>query len=449
MKFNKLSKLSMKLSLNKTKYKKKKEILDKLFSFQRFGIKPGLGRTKKLLGFLEKPQNHFHSVHVAGTNGKGSVCSMIASVLIEAGYKTGLYTSPHLVTFNERISINGNLISDDDLIRLSEELLPYAESIGATFFEITTAMAFKYFSENKVEVAVIETGMGGRYDSTNVLSPLVSIITKIDYDHSEYLGNTLTEIAFEKAGIIKQGKPVVVSKNEDKVYKVISEKSTEKHCELIFADEFFKCEQFTCNSDLTMNLNIHSSVCTYPNLNVGVVGSHQIDNIKTAWAAIKIISRNFNISKESLCTGFINIVRNTNFHCRTELVNKDFPIILDVAHNPDAVQKTVGTLIDCGLENKKWNIVFALMSDKDAINILKYLKLICSRLIITKPDNDRAAEPADLKIKAMEAGIKNIVITSNVKEAADLVLSKPQPILVIGSFYLLGEFMILLNHLKK
>jgi len=439
----------MKLSSNKAKYKEKKEILDKLFSFQRFGIKPGLGRIKKLLSFLENPQIHFHSVHVAGTNGKGSVCSMIASALIEEGYKTGLYTSPHIVKFNERISINGKLIEDVDLIRLSEELLPFAESIKATFFEITTAMAFKYFSENQVEIAVIETGMGGKFDSTNLLNPIVSVITKIEYDHSEYLGNTMAEIAHEKAGIIKKGKPVVVSKNNDIVYKLINEKTKEDKCELIFADEFFKCEQYTCNSDLTMNLNLHSSVYSYPNFKVGVVGSHQIDNIKTALAAIKIISRNFPISKESISKGFINIVKNTNFHGRFELVNKNYPILLDVAHNPDAIQQTVGTLIDCGLESKKWNIVFALMSDKDALNILKNLTFICSRLIITKPDIDRAAEPADLKSKAIEAGIKNIVITKNVKEAAELVLSKPQPILVIGSFYLLGEFIPFLKNNQK
>ncbi len=439
----------MKLSSNNTKYKKKEEILDKLFSFQRFGIKPGLGRTKNLLSFIENPQNHFHSVHVAGTNGKGSVCSMLASVLIEAGYKTGLYTSPHLVTFNERISINGKLISDDELIKLAEELLPFAESIKATFFEITTAMAFKYFSDNKVEIAVIETGMGGRFDSTNVLSPLVSIITKIDYDHSEYLGNTLEKITYEKAGIIKEGKPVVISKNNKIVYDVIRKKCKAKECELILADESLKCDDFTYKEDLTMNISMKSDVCSYPSVNAGIAGSHQIDNLKTVWSAIKIVGRNFTISKESICNGFINVVKNTNFHCRTELINKDYPIVMDVAHNPDAVKQTVSTFIDCGLERKKWNIVFALMSDKDALNILKYLKLICSRLIITKPDIDRAAEPMDLKIKALEAGIKNIVITNNVKEAAELVLSKKQPILVIGSFYLLGEFIPHLNYFGK
>ncbi|TAL69202.1 MAG: bifunctional folylpolyglutamate synthase/dihydrofolate synthase [Bacteroidetes bacterium] len=439
----------MKLSSNKAKYKKKKEILDKLFSFQRFGIKPGLGRTKKLISFLDNPQEHFHSIHVAGTNGKGSVCSMLASILMEQGYRTGLYTSPHLVSFNERISINGKLIEDEDLIGLSEEILPYAEHIGATFFEITTAMAFKYFAEQKTEVAVIETGMGGRYDSTNVLLPMLSIITKVDYDHSEYLGNTLAKIAFEKAGIIKKSKPVVVSKNDNVVYDVIRKKAKSKASELILADESMKCGEFTYKDDLTMDIKMESDVCHYPSVNVALAGSHQIDNIKTVWSAIKIVNRSMEVTKKSVCDGFKNIIKNTNFHCRTELINKEYPIVLDVAHNPDSVRQTVGTIIDCGLEKKKWNIVFALMSDKDAVNVLKYLKLICYKLIITKPEITRAAEPEDLKLKAIESGIKNIVITKNVRESAELVLSKPQPILVIGSFYLLGEFLPFLNKTIK
>ncbi|MBI5326459.1 MAG: bifunctional folylpolyglutamate synthase/dihydrofolate synthase [Ignavibacteriae bacterium] len=393
------------------------------------------------MSYLDNPQNHFHSIHIAGTNGKGSVCSMLASILIEQGYKTGLYTSPHLVSFNERISINGKLIDDNDLIKLSEELLPFAESIGATFFEITTAMAFKYFAEKKVEVTVIETGMGGRYDSTNVLKPLLSIITKVDFDHSEYLGNTLSKIAFEKAGIIKQNKPVVVSKNEKIVYDVIKKKCNTKNSELIFADESLKCEDFSYKDDLTMDINMKSDVCHYPSVNVALAGIHQIDNIKTVWSAVKIISRNLEVEKKSICDGFKNIVKNTNFHCRTELINKDYPIVLDVAHNPDAIKHTVETIIDCGLEQKKWNIIFALMSDKDADNILKYLKLICHRLVITKPDIARAAEPEELKLKALQAGIKNIVTTQKVSDAVKLILSKKQPVLVIGSFYLLGEFL--------
>ncbi len=215
----------MHINSDKFKYNKKEEILAHLFSLQRFGIKPGLERTQHLLNFLGNPQNSFPSVHIAGTNGKGSVCSMLASVFMEAGYKTALYTSPHLVRFNERIRVNIIEISDNDIIRLAEILMPEGEKIGATFFEITTAMAFRYFAEQKVNVAVIETGLGGRFDSTNVLKPLLSVITSLDIDHTEYLGKTIKDIAFEKAGIIKENTPVIVSRNSTEAISVIKEKS--------------------------------------------------------------------------------------------------------------------------------------------------------------------------------------------------------------------------------
>jgi dihydrofolate synthase/folylpolyglutamate synthase len=190
------------------------DLLHYLFSLHRFGIKPGLERIQFLLSFLDNPETLYPCIHVAGTNGKGSVCSILASILQSAGYKTGLYTSPHIRLFNERIRINGECIPDEDIARLASKMMPEIEKEHTTFFEVTTAMAFAWFAEQNVDIAIIETGMGGRLDATNIIeSPLATIITSIDLDHTEYLGSDLLSIAGEKAGIMKKGSPVIIGES--------------------------------------------------------------------------------------------------------------------------------------------------------------------------------------------------------------------------------------------
>lgn len=201
------------------------ESLNFLYSLQKSGIKFGLKNTITLLEQLGNPHHKFKSIHIAGTNGKGSTCSFISSILYKMNFKVGLYTSPHLVRFNERIRINGNEIEDEYLIKMVEALKKTIEEIKPTFFEVTTAIAFKYFADHKVDYAVIETGLGGRLDSTNVIIPEVSVITKVDYDHKDFLGEKLESIAFEKGGIIKSGVPVIVAKNNEQVKEVLKKNS--------------------------------------------------------------------------------------------------------------------------------------------------------------------------------------------------------------------------------
>ena len=214
-------------------FQSKKEVLDKLFSLHRFGIKPGLERTLSLLKFIGNPHLKLKFVHVAGTNGKGSVCSTIFSILFEAGYKVGLYTSPHIFDFSERIRINDICITEDEIIDFSNLIIPFALELGATFFEVTTVMAFYFFEKNNVDIAVIETGMGGSYDSTNVIYPLLSIITKIDMDHQEFLGDTIEKIAGEKAGIIKANTPVIIGNNTYQVQNILNSKANSENSPII------------------------------------------------------------------------------------------------------------------------------------------------------------------------------------------------------------------------
>ncbi|MDX9791266.1 MAG: Mur ligase family protein, partial [Candidatus Kapabacteria bacterium] len=237
----------------------KENILKELFSKHRLGIKPGLERTLILSDSVGNPHDKFKSIHVAGTNGKGSVCSTLSSVFTEAGFKTGLYTSPHLIDFNERIKIDGNCINDEKIIEYYNRLKISGDKINATFFEITTVMAFMYFAESNVDIAVIETGMGGRFDSTNIILPILSIITKIDFDHSEFLGDSLEQISYEKAGIIKQDVPCVISKNTRVVYNFIkkSSKSDNLHFSEYFGDVEFIEEDIESSTWIYMNNKIN------------------------------------------------------------------------------------------------------------------------------------------------------------------------------------------------
>ncbi len=269
---------------------KKEKILNKLFSLQRFGIKPGLERTLKLSEYIGSPHLKFPSVHVAGTNGKGSVCAMLASILMEAGYEVGLNTSPHLLNFNERIRINHTDISGDEMVELAEKLLIGEEKWGCTFFEITTVMAFEHFAKNNVDIAIIETGMGGRFDSTNILSPLLSIITSIDLDHKEYLGNTLEEIAFEKAGIIKENTPVVIAKYPISVKNVFLDKANELKSKLFDSSELCLFENHIYNPDFSQTFDLKFKETSIKNITIGLAGEHQLGNVAEVLTAIDFLT---------------------------------------------------------------------------------------------------------------------------------------------------------------
>lgn len=430
----------------------KQQILDKLFSLLRFGIKPGLERTNALLERLGSPQNKFPTIHIAGTNGKGTTASAIASILQEAGFKTGLFTSPHIIDFNERIKINGRQISDDEIIALANPMFEASDEIGCTFFEISTAMAFKYFEDNNVDIAIIEVGMGGRFDSTNVLKPLVSVITQIGLDHIEYLGKSLSEIAFEKAGIIKENTPVIIADNHTEIQKIFINIAKEKNSPLQFLDSAVQPQEVIFNSNLSMtaafDLSMFSELFKLENpveIQIPFAGKHQLRNIQTALLALSQVQDRFPFSKENIINGIKNIKKNCGLFGRIELVREEPPLIIDVSHNYDAVKMLVHTIKLCGYHNPNWVVVYGAMDDKDAEAMLLELRAVTKHLILTQPTIQRAKPIDNLVEIAENMNFKNITAIKDCKEAFECALSLDEPLLAAGSFYLIGEIMPVLT----
>lgn len=423
---------------------KKEEILSKLFAMQRFGIKPGLDRTQFLLDYLGKPHKKFPSVHIAGTNGKGSTASMLASIFTEAGYKTGLYTSPHINDFNERIRINGAKCSDDFIVEIAEKLLPIAEKKGCTFFEITTAMAFQYFGCENADIAVIETGMGGRFDSTNVVNPLLSIITNIALDHSEYLGSTLEEIAFEKAGIIKNNTPVITAESNFAALKIIEEQASFRKANLLKLQDLVSIENIEFSNNFTMKFDIYTHKDKFLNVNIPLVGMHQAENAGMAILASESISERFNISKAQIISGFAKIKKNTGLQGRIELLQANPQVIIDVAHNPAAVSQLVETLKYCLWDGNSFNVIFGAMADKDYFGMLKLLKPYCNELLLVRPNTSRAESIEMLAEAALKLEIRNINPIGTIQDSLKYALKERKPVLILGSFYVIEEALLFL-----
>ncbi len=328
--------------------------------FHRVGAaayRADLSNTIALCDYLGHPENNFRSVHIAGTNGKGSTSHMIASVLQSAGYKTGLYTSPHLKDFRERIRINGKKIPKSYVSAFVKSHIKQFERIQPSFFEYTAVMAFQYFSDEKVDIAVIETGMGGRLDSTNVITPLLSIITNISKDHTAFLGETLPAIASEKAGIIKEGVPVVIGETQPEVMDVFINKAKEKKSPIYFADERSSIRQLTEEiSGLSVPLN----------------GIYQKKNILTSYRVLQLLKNSgFNISDEALKLGFKNVIKQTGLQGRWQVISKMPRTICDVGHNEAGIKYILEQLQTENFGTLHW--VFGLVNDKDADGILKLL----------------------------------------------------------------------------
>lgn len=332
------------------------ETLDFMFSqlpmFQRIGpaaYKADLSNTIKLCSLLGNPENEFKSIHIAGTNGKGSVSHLIASVLQEAGYKTGLYTSPHLKDFRERIKINGQMIPEGEVVEFIKKYKDDFTGIGLSFFEMTVGMAFDYFRNEKVDIAVVETGMGGRLDSTNVLTPEVSVITNIGYDHTQFLGDTLPEIAAEKAAIIKHGIPALIGESQDEVKQVFIERAMEVDTSLCFADEKYT-----------------------PEIASPLAGEWQKRNLITAYAAlIKLRGEGFNISNKNIEAGVQKVIENTGLSGRWQKIHEKPLAICDIGHNLDGIREVL-RMID-KTPHKKLHFVLGLVADKTVEPVLNIL----------------------------------------------------------------------------
>ena len=426
------------------------ETINYLYNLQKYGIKFGLDNITRLMSVLENPHKSFFSIHVAGTNGKGSTSAIIASLLQSFGLKVGLFTSPHLVSFTERIRIDGMEITEDEVIDLTEEIRNKSSDFSPTFFEVVTAMALLFFKRKEVDAAVIEVGMGGRLDATNIVVPEVSCITRINYDHIQFLGGTLKEIAHEKAGIIKDGIPVVISPQVSEVLEVIESKAKEKNTKVYLYGRDFSS---------ILNSEDISGICfeyhgdfTIHDLYLPLIGEHQMHN---ASVAIKTIALLFNklASNFSLPTSHYirEGLKNLRWPGRLEIIKDEPPILIDGAHNPAAAVALSKALIKNFLGRyKRIILILGIMGDKDIKGIMEPLLPLASEIILTSPDYARAASPARLADTAASLGFPDVIITPTVKDALELAENISQAegkegrhrsslILVTGSFYTIGE----------
>jgi dihydrofolate synthase/folylpolyglutamate synthase len=353
-----------------------KYIMEQLPMYERqgnAGYQGGLEKTLLMLEKFDNPHLKFPSIHIAGTNGKGSVSSMLASILQEAGYKVGLYTSPHLKTIRERIKINGQMISARWITKFTEKNLNLIDQIKPSFFEINTVMAFCYFAASDIDIAVIETGLGGRLDATNVITPLVSIITSISFDHMKLLGNTLPEIAAEKAGIIKPNVPCVIGEKKLETIPVFTHYAQKNHAPISFADDNYLTINFYQNLlPPIMKVELQDKNQKIYKLKSPLIGKVQVDNIKTVLCTIELLkSYKYKISYDHIRNGFRNVLDNTGLFGRWSYVPNDVPIIMDIGHNIGAVSNLVEMLKN--VKKEKLHIVWGMMADKDVEGILGLL----------------------------------------------------------------------------
>lgn len=352
----------------------------KLPMYQRIGsaaYKANLDNTLAICKLLDHPENKFKTIHVGGTNGKGSTSHMLAAIFQQAGYKTGLYTSPHLKDFRERIKINGKEIPKKYVTNFVEKYQFEFEKIKPSFFEWTVGLAFNYFAEKKVDVAIIEVGLGGRLDSTNVISPLVSVITNIGYDHTNLLGKTLGKIAAEKAGIIKPNTPVVISESQQEVKKVFINSARKNKSEIYFADELFMHQQEKYFSKKNNVGHIYKKGEKEISLLTDLPGTYQKNNIAGVLAAIDICRQDFKIKQRHVKKALKKVKTTTGLLGRWEVISKHPRIICDTGHNEDGIKQVIQSInreYNSGIVKEKLHVVFGVVNDKDLSKIFPLLK---------------------------------------------------------------------------
>lgn len=404
-----------------------------LYRLRRFGIKFGLATITRLLRGLGNPHEHFPSIHVAGTNGKGSIAAFLSSILACAGYKVGLYTSPHLVRFNERIQINGQAISNEDVARVLEAVqLVYTQGDPPTFFECATAMALHHFALAGVDYAVIETGMGGRYDATNVVQPEACVISNIGLEHQEYLGNTLAKIAREKAGIIKQGVGVVTGTRQKNALTVIEGVARDKEARLHRLGKEIRIRR---NKDDTFTYL--SSYRRWPRIKIGMIGEHQMTNAALALGAIALLmERGLPVSDQAIYTGF----NASRWPGRLEVVSKKPFVLLDGAHNPSAA-RTLRKFLEEAVNVKQLIMVVGILADKAWKPMLRELAHVADTMIFTRPQYERAADPNELAAFVRTLS-QDMTVVPYLPDAVSLALDKAgetDGVCITGSLYTVGD----------
>ncbi|AHW58930.1 dihydrofolate synthase [Draconibacterium orientale] len=426
-----------------------KATLDYLFSqlpmFQRTGpaaYKNTLENTLKLDENYGHPHRKYRTIHVAGTNGKGSVSHMLASVLQAAGYKTGLYTSPHLKDFRERIKINGQMMPESDVVDWVSNFKANNElwKIQPSFFELTVAMAFDYFADQEIDVAVMEVGLGGRLDSTNIISPDVSIITNIGLDHTNLLGDTLQKIAGEKAGIIKRDVPVVIGTTQNETASVFNRKAQEVDTSIYFADQEYNVAYSMLSMDGKQQLNVQKQgKDVYPQLALDLLGQYQHKNIPVVLKAVDLLNeKGYKITEDNLREGLENVVATTGLLGRWQVIGTNPLTVCDTGHNEDGMKSLVQQLENTAY--KQLHFIFGTVGDKDPAKVLALLPKQANYYFV-KADIARAMDAEELAARAKEFGLIGQVYPS-VSEAyknAQLVADDTDMIFVGGSTFVVAE----------
>jgi dihydrofolate synthase/folylpolyglutamate synthase len=385
--------------------------------------KADLHNTIELCKRLGNPQHQFKSVHVAGTNGKGSTSHMLAAILQTAGYKTGLYTSPHLKDFRERIRINGQMISEQTVIDFVAAHKNDFDEIAPSFFEMTVGLAFEVFAKEKVDIAIIEVGLGGRLDSTNIITPLLSVITNIGWDHMNLLGDTLQLIASEKAGIIKPGIPVIIGENQPDTAQVFIDKAAKEVTDILFASDIWKVEKSNTKSQdsksdlLELNVIKNSPLTTHHSpltIHLDLTGSYQLKNVKTVLSAVEELrSQGFRISDDHIRTALSQVKTLTGLHGRWETLSQNPLTICDTGHNPDGIEEVMKNI--AAVDYQHLHFVIGMVNDKDITKVLSMLPKDAT-YYFCKPDIPRGLEAESLKLKAESFGLHGEAHAS-VKEA--------------------------------
>lgn len=422
--------------------------LDYLYSFVDYSLtrslryspeKFDLGRMEQLTAALGSPHKQYPVIHVAGTKGKGSTCAMISGILQAAGYKVGLYTSPHLVDYTERIQINRQPVSHERLVVLVDQIKPEAAKIDRlTTFELTTAAAFLYFAQEKVDIAVIEVGLGGRLDATNIVDPLISVITSLSMDHMNILGDTLEKIAAEKGGIIKPGRPVIVAHQKLEAAAVLKGIAEERHSSILFTDNMYRAivtrhnlhgQQFEL-SGLAEN-NGKNRILRF---SLPLIGEHQVQNAVTAYAVIHSLEKlGHAVDDVSIYQGFAEVYWPGRF----EILQHEPLVVIDSAHNLDSAEKLAQTLRDY-LANRPVDLIFGASEDKDVIGMLTALKPVIDRVIVTQSVHPRSYDAAQLSGVAEKLGLP-VQVDADLQTALEKGLArlpKNGVLLITGSIFI-------------
>ena len=416
------------------------ETLRWLYSFKKFGTKLGLERISYLLDKLDNPHKHIDIIHVTGTNGKGSVCKFIGSILQKAGYNVGVYISPHLQRFSERIVVNNKEISKKDIVLLIKKIKPLVDEMinqnkTPTFFEVVTAMAFQFFKKCKVDFAVIEVGLGGRFDATNVVNPLVSVITNISLEHTEYLGEDIKSVAFEKAGIIKNNAPIVTAAKNDAL-KVINKIAQEKNSPII---EINKKDWKRLSHNTTYQEFLVQGILKEYKVKTTQLGEYQGENIALTINTIdQLQMQGTYITDENIIEGIFTAFNPG----RMEILSENPKILLDGAHNPTAMEQLKITL-EKDFQFNKLILILGILKDKDFKKMISFIAPISDVIIVTKSNNIRACEPSVLKDAINKIGYKNnVFIIDSIPDGIKYAKSKANKndiICISGSLYTVGE----------